>query len=317
MTIRSLVLLSGEETTIPAAEARALFLAYDPGSRFSSPEKRVVIVDSNADPAMVERRIAFARRVGLLIKDPEDAASTVKGRKIRLRGFSTKPGGSIDARGLLRGIDAEVDLVRPDYEFTVIDGEKRYLALTSPLKMKQAWHLRRPRRRAFFHPSAIFPKLSRALVNLTRCVEGQSLLDPFAGTGSIPIEAAEVGIQSLAIDQTNKMAKGSLANMKRLGQSWLGVVRADAFNPPLTQVDAIATDAPYGRASSTRGKGAANVLQQAMDTFPSILRSGSRLVIMHPQSIEVEPPPDLAAEEEHYLYIHKRLTRAITILRRR
>ncbi len=318
MTIRSLVLLSGEETTIPAAEAKALFLAYDPGSRFSQPEKRIIIAESKADPMVVGRRVAFARRVGRLIDDPADAADLVKGRKIRLRPFSTAPSKrAVDARALLRGLDADVDLRRPDFEFTVVDGEKRYIALTAPGLMVQDWHIRRPRRRAFFHPSAIFPKLSRALVNLSRCREGQTLLDPFAGTGSILIEAAEVGILPLGFDQTQKMVNGSLANMKGFAQSWLGVVRADAFNPPVTKVDGVVTDAPYGRASSTRGKGAANVLQLALETFPSILGKGSRLVIMHPKHIPAEPSSELETEEEHYLYIHKRLTRAITVLRRK
>lgn len=318
MTNRSLVLLSGEQTTIPSAEAKALFLAYDPDSRFSSPERRIIIAESKADPMVVSRRVAFARRVGLLIDDPADAADLVRGRKVRLRSFSTAASNRpVNVGALLRGLDAEVDLRRPDYEFTLVDGEKRYLALTAPGIMAQNWHLRRPRQRAFFHPSAIFPKLSRALVNLTRCREGQTLLDPFAGTGSILIEAAEVGILPLAMDQTAKMAMGSLANMKGFAQSWLGVVRADAFNLPVTKVDGVATDAPYGRASSTRGKGAESVLHLAMETLPSVLRKGSRLVIMHPKHVAAEPTSEMATEEEHYLYVHKRLTRAITVLRRK
>lgn len=315
---RALVLLSGEGTTIPVAEAEALFLAYDPATRFSHPEKRVVIAESKAEPGLVARRVAFARRVGLLLDAPSDAAGTLKGKTVRLSAFRTtsaKPG--VDPGALLRGFDARVDLEHPDYEITVVDGEKRYFALTVPREMSQGWHLRSPRRRAYFHPSAIFPKLSRALVNLTRCREGQVLLDPFAGTGSILLEAAQVGVHPVGVDQTAAMSRGSLANMKRFVQSWLGVVRADAFSLPLTRVDAIATDAPYGRASSTRGSGPTAVVQRALESFPTLLGSRSRMVIMHPEHIPVESTAELVVEEEHHLYVHKKLTRVITVLRKK
>jgi len=315
---KSLVLLSGEGTTVPAAEAKALFLTYDPDAKFSFTERRIMIADSKVEPTLVARRVAFARRVGALLDDPADASPVLKGKKVRLSSFRTTSSKREVVPGkLLRGIDTEVDLLNPDYEVTVVDGEKRYFALTVPREMNQAWHLRRPRKRPYFHPSAIFPKLSRALVNLTRCREGQILLDPFAGTGSILLEAAQVSIIALASDQTRAMTRGALANMKSFAQSWLGVIRADAFSLPLTKVDAIATDTPYGRASSTLGSGRITVVERALVSFPALLKPGSRMVMMHPKDVPVTDTPGLTVEEEHHLYVHKRLTRTITILRRR
>ena len=317
MTNRSLVLLSGEGTSLPEAEARALFLAYDPGSKFESPERRVLLVESEADPLLVSSRIAFARRVGLLIGEPIDAAPKVKGKKVRLRNFDLVTKARLDPGRFLRGVDAEVDLVDPDYEFTLVRGDREYLALTMPGRMRQAWSSRRPRARPFFHPSAIFPKLSRALVNLSRCRAGDLFLDPFAGTGSLALEAALVGARAVALDQVAKMTWGSLANMKHFRQEWLGVVRADAFHAPLTEVDAMATDVPYGRASSTRGRDERDTMQQSLSALPGLLRKGSRLVLMHAQRTRAEGSQDLALEEEHDLYVHKLLTRTITVLRRR
>jgi tRNA (guanine10-N2)-dimethyltransferase len=199
----------------------------------------------------------------------------------------------------------------------VVEGKARYLALTSPARMRQGWSLRRPRSRPFFHPSAIFPKLSRALVNLSRCREGELFLDIFAGTGSLAIEAAEIGARVLAFDRDRTMTRGSLANMKAFGQEWLGTVRCDSFCPPVTEVDAIATDVPYGRASSTQGREAADVLSEALRAAHSLLKSGSRMVVMHPEDLRAEPASGWSLEEEHSLYVHKRLTRTITVLRRR
>lgn len=315
---RSLVLLSGEGTSLPEAEARALFLAYDPRSRFESPEKRVLLVDSLADPFVVASRVAFSRRVGRLIERPLDAQKEVLGRRVRLRSFDLEDGRpGIDPGSVLKGVDATVDLKNPEFEFSLVRGEEDYLALTKPGEMRQAWSRRRPRARAFFHPSAIFPKLARALVNLTRFKEGDVFLDPFSGTGSLAIEAFETGAAVVASDQVARMAMGSLANMRHFGQEWMAVIRADAFSHPVRRVDAIATDLPYGRASSTRGADPWVVAQMTLATMPLLLKEGSRMVVMHPQSLRIEASAEMALEEEHHLYVHKLLTRTITILRKR
>lgn len=315
---RSFVLLSGEGGSVPEAEARALFLTYDPNSKFESPEERIMTVDSLADPFIVGSRIAFSRRVGRLVEGPLDAQADVLGGRVRIRNFDlTSRKSGFDPKPILEGIDVKVDLVNPDYEFSVVRGRNEYMALTRPGGMSQEWSRRRPRVRDFFHPSAIFPKLSRALVNLSRIREGEVFLDPFCGTGSLAIEAFEAGAEVLASDQAAKMAVGSLANMRQFRQKWLGVVRADAFNHPARLVNAIATDLPYGRASSTKGVAPEGILRKALEALPFLLKEGSRMVLMHPASLAIGETPDLAIEEEHRLYVHKFLTRVITVLRRK
>ncbi len=319
MTNKALVLLSGEDTSIPEAEARSLFLTYDPGSSFEMPERRVMVVNTAADIGAVGARIAFARRVGRLLDDPSEGTEETSGRKVRFRYFSLGSRSEApEPRDYLRGLGRSVDLKHPEVELALVRGGSRdYLFLSNPLAMRQGWSERRPRRRPFFHPSAIFPKLSRALVNMSLCREGQTLLDPFAGTGSIPIEASCVGLSAVALDQSGEMSRGALANMKGFGQAWLGVVRADAFAAPITSVDGIATDVPYGRASSTRGKTARSVVDATMEAMPDLLKRGRRMVLMHPKHVPVEATREFEVEEEHYIYMHRRLTRAVTILRRR
>ena len=315
------MLLSGEHTTIPEGEARALLLAYDGAASFTLPEDRILLATTSAEPEKIARRIAFARRVGVLLADPSEMAETVRGKRIRVRSFHLgweQPGESPSYDLLLRGLhDVVIDLKNPDYELTLVRGRERaYLALSNPGSMQQSWAERRPRRRPFFHPSAIFPKLSRALVNFTRCREGDVLLDPFAGTGSLPIEGSEVGLACVAVDRSKRMACGALANMVAFSQSWLGVIRADAFAPPLTHVDGIATDIPYGRTSSVGGRDAQSVADLATASLVSLLKVGGRLVIMHPDNVILRETGGLRLEGEHHLYIHKKLTRAITILRK-
>ncbi len=318
MKSRSLALLSGEGTTIPAAEAKALFLTYDPSSKFETPSPRLLIAESAADPFLVGSRISFARRVGIVLEDRAEVKAVLRGRRIRFRSFDLLPG--LDPavpEEYLAGLDAKVDLESPEFELTLVRESEDYIVVTSPDTMRQGWSTRRPRRRAFFHPSAIFPKLARALVNLSRCKEGDVFLDPFAGTGSIPIEASLIGARVVAEDQSKVMAMGALANMKLFGQEWMGVVRADSTLPPVRMADAIATDVPYGRASSTRGRETSEIIDLILPALSRMLGRSSCLVLMHPQQVEVRPGSELEVMEEHFLHVHKLLTRAITVLRRR
>ncbi|MDG6964388.1 MAG: hypothetical protein JRN16_04740 [Nitrososphaerota archaeon] len=318
MKNKALVLLSGEPGSIPAAEARALFRAYDPSATFEQPSPRVVVAESAADPFLVGRRIAFARRVGVVVRGARDAEPLLKGRKVRFRCFDLRPGRPPpDPEPYLRGVEAEVDLRAPELEVTLVRGEEEYLAVTSPGTMLQGWSIRRPRRRPFFHPSAIFPKLSRALVNLTGCVAGDVLLDPFAGTGSLLLEATLVGACAVAMDQVKGMALGEVKNMKHFGQEWLGALRADAGSIPLRRADAVATDMPYGRVSSTRGKEPQEILGPLFAALGEIMPPGGGLVLMHRKEVPVEGGRLFSVVEEHDLHVHKLLTRTISVLRRR
>jgi len=315
---RSLVLLSGEGNTVPASEAKALFLSADPRSTFEAPEPRVLIASSDADPLTVAARIAFARRVGFLLRSPSDASGFLSGRRVRFRSFDLRPTESRpDPADYLKGVGAAVDLTNPEYELTLVRGKEDYLAVTAPSRMLQGWSHRRPRVRPFFHPSAIFPKLSRALVNMSRCKKGEVFLEPFAGTGSIAIEASLVGADVVAIDLADEMVRGASSNMMHYAQDWSGIIRADSARLPVRGVRAAATDIPYGRASSTHGRPPQRMLELLIPELASVMDPGAFLVLMHPGSLVVGPPTEFAIEEEHHLQVHKFLTRTITVLKRR
>ena len=312
------MLLSGEGITVPASEAKALFLSADLHSTFETPEPRVLIADSEADPLVVGARIAFARRVGYLLGSPSEAGGLLTGHRVRFRSFDLNPMKSQpDPAEYLKGIGAIIDLTDPEYELTLVRGRRDYLAVTAPSYMLQAWSRRRPRSRPFFHPSAIFPKLSRALVNMSRCRQGDVFLEPFAGTGSIAIEASLVGADVVAIDLADRMVRGASSNMRHYVQDWLGIIRADSARLPVRGVRAVATDMPYGRASSTRGRPPELMLELLLPELASAMDRGSFLVLMHPKGVGVKPTSGFVFEEEHHLQVHKLLTRTITVLRRR
>lgn len=318
MKSRSLVLLSGEGTTLPAAEARALYLTYDPAARFEPHGPRVLMADSTADPFRVASRIAFARRVGPLVESRRELAGRLGGHRVRFRSFDLRTGGeSPDPGEYLEGLGVVVDLRNPEYEVTLVRGEDDYLAVTAPGSMVQGWSRRRPRKRPFFHPSAMFPKLARAMVNMSRCPDGGVFLDPFSGTGSIPMEALLVGARVVAADVAGLMTMGAMRNMRHFGQEWMGVVRADSTSLPFHGVDAVATDIPYGRASSTRGRGPRETIELLLGQLQGAMAPGSFIALMHPQDVTVPESSGLSLLEEHHLHVHKLLTRTISVLERR
>jgi putative methyltransferase (TIGR01177 family) len=318
---RILFLLSGEDTGIPGAEARALVRMQDPSASFSAPQKRLLLATTTAEPSAIENRVAYSRRVGPLLADGvlgEDALRLLRAGTYAVRVF--KLDARDDSEGLISDLAGQVDgrvaLDRPERELTVVRGKRDYFALTRPSSMRQDWVVRRPRARAFFHPSAIFPKFSRLLVNLSGVMPGETFLDPFCGTGSLLLEAAEIGASPLGVDLHSKMTRGALSNRDRFGQDWLAVIRADSRRIPLTSVDAIATDIPYGRVSTTSGSSSRAILENLIKEASSLLSDGRRLVVMHPKTLDVGRTEGFELEEELHLVVHKKLTRTISVLRR-
>ena len=184
--------------------------------------------------------------------------------------------------------------------------------------MNQDWVVRRPRRRAFFHPAAIFPKLSRALVNLSRVRPGEVFLDPFCGTGSLLLEAYEIGAFPVGSDLDSRMVRGARRNMEGFHQDWLGLVRADASHTPVRTADAICHRRPLREGVEhlrvqTRATSSTRSWRTRLRCFESGQQAGR-------DASEAASPSRVASdfelEEEHQLYIHRKLTRTISVLRR-
>jgi tRNA (guanine10-N2)-dimethyltransferase len=319
---RIIVLLSGEPSTIPAAEATSLFHAYDPSASIQKLEDRILLAETTAEPEVIARRVAFARKVGLLIDGQEslrELRSIIGRARYRLRLIKTRPHDfDFESLGdeLTRKLVGRVDLERPDYEVTVVSGNRTYLVLSQPETMNQHWVLRRPRIRPYFHPSALYPKLARAMVNLSRAVEGDVVFDPFVGTGSVLIEASLVRLNCLGLDISRSMLDGARRNLNKFAPEDIGLIRGDARRIPLKRIDTIVTDVPYGRASSSSGNSTETLVEAVLQEASERLANGKCAVIMHPATVPIKARRNLVVEEEHSIYVHRNLTRVITVLRR-
>ena len=147
---------------------------------------------------------------------------------------------------------------------------------------------RRPRKRPFFHPSAMPAKLARCMVNLARARRNDLVLDPFCGTGTFLIEASLIGCRVVGLDAKRQMVRGSLQNLKFFNREAEGVIVADAKQMPLIKVDCVVTDPPYGRSSSTMGYTTKEIVQDFLEKVNDKIAEHRRICISAPRTISIE-----------------------------
>lgn len=181
---------------------------------------------------------------------------------------------------------------------------------------RTAIRARRPSKRAFFHPSAMGTILARCIVNLALPSEGEILVDPFAGSGGFLIEADEMNLQAIGMEKNRRQLWGLKKNLRAHGRGLAGGILGDARYPPFQPgaVACIATDPPYGIASSTEGVVIETLLEDMLKNWKPIVRG--RLVICLPRTIpivEIAERVGWYPIEIYFWLVHRSLTRQITV----
>jgi len=116
-------------------------------------------------------------------------------------------------RELSSGIVAEKNVI--DVQL-LKSKDSLFLALTIatiPSTSFQERDLKRPYQNSTI---SLSPRIARMLVNLTMLNEGQRLLDPFCGTGTILMEAAVLNINVIGFDKDSQKIKGTWQNINWL-----------------------------------------------------------------------------------------------------
>jgi tRNA (guanine10-N2)-dimethyltransferase len=175
---------------------------------------------------------------------------------------------------------------------------------------------RRPRKKPFFHPSAMQAKLARCMINLARPKAGETILDPFCGTGTMLIEAKLIGCQALGLDIQRRMAKGTIRNMAHFKVKPEGIIIADAKDPPLTRVDCVVTDPPYGISSTTLKRTTKQIIEEVLTAVHELLSNGRRVCMAAPKKLDIAQTGTRLGYkhlESHFVYVHRSLTREIVV----
>jgi len=338
-------LLSGEHLTLPLSELTSILEAE--GYRYRILDKLVQAPRMEANVASIKAivsRAAMTRvcTLELFTCDAESAEIFKKMQETSLEGF-LKDGESFvvrvqrirSAAPQIRGVELErqlgeailekirgvkVNLKGPQKTFFGILTENKFLL---GLKMAEIpskpFMDRKPRRRPFFHPSSMPAKLARCMVNLAQPKAGDLVLDPFCGTASILVEAGLIGCRVIGLDVQRHMAMGSLRNLLYYGVKPEGMITADARLPPLTKVDCIVTDPPYGRSATTLGWSPKRIVEDFLSKVGDLLPRDGRICIASPKSIKIgEIGKSLGFKhvESHYAYVHRSLTREIAVFKK-
>jgi len=210
-----------------------------------------------------------------------------------------------------------VNLTAPQKTFFGILTDSRFIfGLKMAEILPKPFVERRPRKRPFFHPSAMPAKLARCMVNLAQPKVGDLVVDPFCGTASILVEAWLIGCQVMGFDVQPRMVKGSLQNLLHYGVKPQGIAVADARHLPVARSDCIVTDPPYGRSATTLGWSTRQIVEDFLPVVKDMLPRGKRICMASPKSIRIgKIGKDLGFKhvESHYVYVHRSLTREIAV----
>jgi tRNA (guanine10-N2)-dimethyltransferase len=216
--------------------------------------------------------------------------------------------------------NTRVNLSNPQKTFFGVLTDNRFIfGLKIAEIIPKPFSERRPRRRPFFHPTAMSAKLARVMVNLAQPKSGDLVLDPFCGTGGLLVEAGLIGCRVVGFDAKPHMLRGGLKNINHFRIKLDGLVIADARFPPITEIDCIVTDPPYGRSASTLGANIRLIVEDFLSAIGDKLPKGAKICMASPETIKIGNAGETAGFkhlESHFVYVHRSLTREIVVFER-
>jgi len=343
-----LILLSGEHETLPVAEIKAIAEGENLRIRDIRVLDQVCILtgDDGLGDA-IARRAAYVKTIckylfscNTNLHEIYDSVKSLNFSEIfcekssfavrihRIKNYSP----DISAYELQRRIGAiileafgkrgiMVNLRSPDVIFIGFLTAGRFVfGIVEKVIERISFKRRAPQFRPYAHPSSMNPFLSRCMVNLSRATSGDVFYDPFCGVGGFLIEAALIGCRVLGSDIDPKMVLGSRKNLEFYDLPYLDVFLCDARSfSTIGRVDAIATDPPYGAASSTKGEDPEKLTRMFLENSESVIKRGGYVVVATPHKFDIGgllKSTNLKLLEIHSVKVHQNLTRRILVLKR-
>lgn len=340
---RLFFLLSGENLTMPSSEVKAILEAE--GYPYSGTELLDQVLRLEADLESVKVipvRSAFTRLCAQELfvananhTDIEKAAEQADFQSVlkpgesfvvrinRIKNYADQTINTMEleirlGRQILKlAPQAKVNLKNPDKTFIgIITDEKLVFGLKLTEIASKTFSERRPRKKPFFHPSAMPSKLARCMVNLAHARPEHTMLDPFCGTGSSLIEASYIGCHAVGVDAAKRMVVGCRKNLEHFSIKAEGLVLADARKLPFNQVDCMVTDPPYGRSASTLKSTTRELVHNVLEAAYRLLPDGHRICIASPKTLGIGAigvSIGFKHVESHFAYVHSTLTREVAV----
>jgi len=228
--------------------------------------------------------------------------------------FSEKEYSSLIWKNLVsRNIKPKVNL---DNSKTFIEiyiiGKRAYVCIQKWVNMED-FESRKAHQRPELHPTAMHPRMARALVNILNPKQKDVLLDPMCGAGGILTEAGLMNIKFKGYDIDNTQLNRARINMSHLNidSKLYTLKRADA-----TKIKAfknIVTDLPYGKSSKKT--------EEINKLYANFIKNISgRAVVVFPdfsnykKILQKNLNKKLGVKKIISHYVHKSLMRKIVII---
>jgi len=291
--------LSKEQNTIPISEIISCLNAENINFRIIKKKEDVFIIDSISNTNKIKKisdRLSFSYYIDNFLFSCKPDKSSIDAETlnnkiqkegsiaVRCKNRSTK----INSKSILE-ILADVytnkrivDLKNPDIELRgLITDEKLYVGIKIAEINRSQYEKRKVQFRPYFSPISLHPKIARVMVNLSSIRNNEVLLDPFCGTGGILIEAGLIGAKIIGSDIENKMIEGCKKNLDfykiknyKLYCKDIGEIRNN-----VDKVDAVVTDLPYGKSTTTKGEEMKNLYKRAFENIADLLKLNGKAVI--------------------------------------
>jgi len=164
--------------------------------------------------------------------------------------------------------------------------------------------------RPFNHPAAIKAPLAYGMLRIAGVDDGDVLLDPFCGGGTIPIEAAQVWDGSVNIfgsDINNRFLEGARRNAEAAGvEKHVSFRIADArrleeFYEP--SIDRIVTNPPYG-VRMDREKNLRETYFNFLNSASKIMKPDGRIVVI---SLRAAAFRSIVFKTRRFKLVHERV----------
>ncbi|MFQ6106565.1 MAG: hypothetical protein ACE5QF_03110 [Thermoplasmata archaeon] len=327
--MRLLLELSGEHPDLPRLEASAVVDALQDSAATVTKRDSIAIVETEVEPREIGERIALCHRVNEIVESGSLDSLMEAAREmefggsvaVRCRKISRtrkERCSEIESRfGEIFARSHSIDLVSPSTIVRVLLGDETYLTIQRHEVDRSSFERRKVALRPFSYPISLHPKFARLLVNMTRVRKGEILLDPFCGTGGILIEAGLVGAIPIGSDLRVDMVTGCGVNLRKFN------IKADLFQADVQDleshvrsVQAIATDPPYGRSTTTKGRDILDLYSKSFEVFSRVLDKRRNLAIIVPEKDLVNLGEEyMDLETSHSLRVHKSLTRHFCLFR--
>lgn len=319
--------LSGEHDALPKAEIIACLEAVETGFSIEEEDNGGLVIDAcELNILEMKKRLALTHHIDkyLFSCEADELATLNKAFEVGEGSFAVRAKRiqrfheDLDIKTMEKIVadnvvgENMVDLSNPDIEIRVIISKRCHLGMSVARIDRSAFESRKVQFRPYFSPISLHPRLARALVNLSRVRKGQSLLDPFCGTGGILIEAGLIGAKPIGSDIDKRMVEGCQKNLASLNIEDTELFCSDISEVEnnIKQVDAIATDPPYGRSATTNREEVSSLYKRAFETFKRILRPCGYLSILLPDEESIKIGEDyLNLKESYAMRVHKSLTR--------